>query len=181
MKPVSVSPGRISAIGLLTVLGLSPLLPAQDEQPPSRVNEAIARRREQVQTFAEKKGITNNWWGAGSWLRERGIRFEAAATFFAQGPVAGEHGAGADFGGKLDSLLRLDLHKLGLFYYSFADYLQDPEFVTVPLEDECGMELFYNATVTPWMRMTGDLQIIGPGVPSQDLAVLLGLRATVRF
>ena len=70
---------------------------------------------------------------------------------------------------------------LGLFYYSFADYLQDPDFVTAPLEDEFGMEIFYNATLTPWMRFTGDLQIIDPGVPSKDPVVLLGLRATVRF
>jgi porin len=70
---------------------------------------------------------------------------------------------------------------LGLFYYSFADYLQDPDAVTTPLEDEYGMELFYNAALTPWMRLTADLQVIEPGVPSRDPVVLLGLRATVRF
>ena len=35
----------------------------------------------------ERVGITEDWWGAGPWLLERGIRFEAAATFFAQDPV----------------------------------------------------------------------------------------------
>ena len=112
MKHSRMSNGMISAIILLA---LCPILPAQDERADSRVDEAVARRRKEIQAAVERRGITDNLWGAGSWLVERGIRLEAAATFFAQDPVAGESEAGGKIGGKLDGLLRLDLHKLGLW------------------------------------------------------------------
>ena len=69
----------------------------------------------------------------------------------------------------------------GGFYYSFADFLRSPETVTIPLRDEYGLEIFYNAALTSWLRLTADLQVIRPGVPDQPTAVVGGLRVSLRF
>lgn len=36
-------------------------------------------------------------------------------------------------------------------------------------------------SVTPWLRLTGDLQIIRPGSHSRDTAIFAGLRAQIMF
>ena len=51
------------------------------------------------------------------------------------------------------------------------------------------MELFYNYAVTPWFRVTPDLQVLIParertlGTPPQpiDTALVLGIRAKLDF
>jgi porin len=60
------------------------------------------------------------------------------------------------------------------------------------LEHEDAVEIFYNAAITPWLRMSLDLQIVNPGLQkavnstgtglrSIDTAVLGGVRVYVRF
>ena len=44
-----------------------------------------------------------------------------------------------------------------------------------------GAEFYYNAAVTPWFHLTGDLQVIQPGMIANDTAVVAGLRANLRF
>lgn len=70
---------------------------------------------------------------------------------------------------------------VGGFWFSFADFLRDPAFVAVPLNDERGIELFYNAELTPWLRLTADIQVVDPALPGAPTAVVGGLRTSVRF
>ena len=42
-------------------------------------------------------------------------------------------------------------------------------------------EIFYNAHLTPWFRLTGDLQIIRPTRPIADTAIVPGVRLGVVF
>jgi hypothetical protein len=48
---------------------------------------------------------------------------------------------------------------------------------TVDLENVQGVELYYNAEITPWFHLTGDLQIIDNENVGDDTAIILGLRA----
>lgn len=46
---------------------------------------------------------------------------------------------------------------------------------------EDGVELFYNAAVTPWFHVTPDLQILDPAQRHNSTAVLIGVRARLSF
>ena len=46
---------------------------------------------------------------------------------------------------------------------------------------ENGVELFYNAAVTPWFHVTPDLQVIDPSQRKNSTAVLVGIRARLSF
>ena len=50
---------------------------------------------------------------------------------------------------------------------------------TVDLEDVQGVELYYNAAITPWFHLTADLQIVDNQNVADDTAIILGLRANV--
>jgi len=81
------------------------------------------------------------------------------------------------------------------YYYTIIENpkLRSPLLRRDFLEDEWGIELFYNIAVTPWMLLTPDLQIIGPAqksyavggrVPrreSVDVATVLGFRLQLIF
>src|SRR5262245_5619334 len=45
------------------------------------------------------------------------------------------------------------------------------------LHDVTGVETYYNAAITPWFHLTGDLQVIEPAEIDKDTALVLGLRA----
>ena len=49
------------------------------------------------------------------------------------------------------------------------------------LEDEIGMEAFYNIALTPWAQLTFDFQWINSGIASVDNTVILGTRLFMRF
>jgi porin len=59
------------------------------------------------------------------------------------------------------------------------------------LQREDAIEMYYNAALTQWLNVTGDLQIIGPGIKKAlngvgqlanvDPAVVVGARLRVRF
>ncbi len=48
-------------------------------------------------------------------------------------------------------------------------------------KDEQGIEVFYNLAVTPWFRLTGDVQWIDPFDATKDDVVVTDLRAQTRF
>jgi len=71
---------------------------------------------------------------------------------------------------------------LGVFRFSFADFLRDPAIVRVPLQDEYGLELFYNFHLRSWLQVTADLQVVRPGISTAgETALIGGLRTSLRF
>ena len=46
---------------------------------------------------------------------------------------------------------------------------------------EDGVELFYNAAITPWFHITPDLQILDPAQQRTATALLVGIRARLSF
>jgi porin len=74
-----------------------------------------------------------------------------------------------------------DKFGLGLFYVGVSDDLKSALQPVVDLGDEYGTEIFYNFAVTPWFRLTADLQVIAPSPKANDTAVVGGLRAQLIF
>ncbi len=46
---------------------------------------------------------------------------------------------------------------------------------------EQGVEIYYEAEITPWLHVTPDLQIVDPGLSASDTAVIFGLRVNMNF
>ena len=51
----------------------------------------------------------------------------------------------------------------------------------VALEDVQGVEVYYNAEITPWFHLTADLQIVDNENVAHDTATIFGLRAKLDF
>lgn len=69
------------------------------------------------------------------------------------------------------------------FYNGLSDDFKDLVNVlpTVQQQDFQGVELYYNAQITPWFHLTGDLQIVETQNAAADTAVILGVRANIRI
>jgi porin len=75
------------------------------------------------------------------------------------------------------------------FSSAFVPFLRQQ--FNLGLQREDAIEMYYNAALTQWLNVTGDLQIIGPGIKkalnaagqlaSVDTAVVAGARLRVRF
>lgn len=74
-----------------------------------------------------------------------------------------------------------DTFGAGYFYIGVSDALKQNARSISPLRDEQGVELYYNARITPWFQFTPDLQIIVPFQKQADTALVLGLRARLDF
>jgi porin len=76
----------------------------------------------------------------------------------------------------------LDRFGVAYFRYAFSQELIDSVKVFhFNLGAESGVELFYNAAVTPWFRLAGDLQFIRPGNHSAGNATFAGVSAQIKF
>jgi len=75
----------------------------------------------------------------------------------------------------------LDTFGIGYFYYDFSRDLRSAVAPLLNIENEQGFEIFYNLAVTPWFRVTGDLQWIDPANGDNDHAWIGGLRASMIF
>ncbi|MBS0265717.1 MAG: carbohydrate porin [Planctomycetes bacterium] len=69
---------------------------------------------------------------------------------------------------------------VGLGYYHLG-ITGLPTFQALGLGAENGVELYYNAAVTPWFHLTPDLQILDPSKQSTATAVLIGIRGRISF
>jgi porin len=70
---------------------------------------------------------------------------------------------------------------VGYFYSGLNSDFKSLFVPANPLEDVHGGEVYYNAEITPWFHLTGDLQVVNPGPQALDTAVVLGLRAKIDF
>lgn len=74
--------------------------------------------------------------------------------------------------------------KLGLamYHYSLSKPIDDfSESTGVPLRNETGFELFYQAMLTKWLQLGGDMQYVIPTVRNNQNVLYLGLRTSILF
>jgi porin len=76
---------------------------------------------------------------------------------------------------------KLDTFGVGYYYVGISNGLRNFAPRLVPLDDEQGVELFYNIGITPWCHVTPDLQVIIPARERVDTAVVFGVRAKIDF
>jgi len=82
------------------------------------------------------------------------------------------------------SMLRgrtLDTFGVGFFYLGLSDNFKTLAAPFLPQQNEYGVELFYNYAVTPWCRLTTDLQAAEPSTIGLDTALILNTRLQVMF
>jgi porin len=77
----------------------------------------------------------------------------------------------------------LDRFGIGFFNTSFSNDLTGSlkTLTGATIDDERGIEAFYNLAVTPWFRVALDLQYIRPGVRDYGNAFFAGLSAQIKF
>ena len=75
----------------------------------------------------------------------------------------------------------LDTFAVGCYFLAVSDVLKQEVAPSSPLRNDQGVELFYNASVTPWFHITPDLQVISPFERKASTALVLGLRMSIAF
>lgn len=76
----------------------------------------------------------------------------------------------------------MDKWGIGYFRYGLSDDLIDGlSTLGIDIQDEEGVEAFYNLAVTPWMRLTADIQWINPFQSGNEDAVIGTFRARTLF
>jgi porin len=76
---------------------------------------------------------------------------------------------------------KADTFGVGYFYVGVSDPLKSLAPNLFPLQNESGVELYYNVQATPWCQITPDLQVIDPFRERADSSLLFGLRAKIDF
>ena len=76
----------------------------------------------------------------------------------------------------------LDKWGVAYFYYGISpDLINGLSSLGINRRDERGVEAFYNLAVTPWLRLTADLQWIIPFNATKEDILAAGLRLQTRF
>jgi len=92
-------------------------------------------------SFWNQKEITGDWWGARTAMGEKGVNLELRLTQYWQGVTSGGLETTGVYSGKLDYVLDIDAHKLGLWEGFFVnmhaetqwgDYLDEAGAFTFP-------------------------------------------------
>jgi porin len=88
----------------------------------------------------------------------------------------------AGIGGRtMNSNRPLDAFGLGYFYLGLSDEIKRLTSVFRPQRDEHGFEMFYNAAITPWCRLTPNFQVITPSSIARDTTLITGIRLHAIF
>ena len=105
------------------------------------------------------------------------------------GPSPIRWSAAVGFGGSspIESRPR-DTFGIGYAFTDYTDPVKDLAHKLLPVQADQAVELFYNIAVTPWFRLTPDLQVLIPGRERKllppgpiDTAVVVGVRAKIDF
>jgi porin len=68
----------------------------------------------------------------------------------------------------------------GYYYAGISPDLKDSLASVMTIDNEQGCEIFNNISVTSWLTMGADVQVIDPSL-KDDTAVFSGVRTVVRF
>jgi porin len=91
--------------------------------------------------------------------------------------------ANIGFGGSsLIASRKLDTWGVGYYFLGLNDSFKNIAPNLFPLRNsDQGVELFYNYAVTPWCRITPDMQVLFPAQQKADTTLLFGMRAKIDF
>jgi porin len=64
---------------------------------------------------------------------------------------------------------------------SVAETIVNRQPTRIAIEDTDGVEAYYNAQITPWFALTGDLQVITETVSTNETKLVTGLRGKLTF
>jgi porin len=71
---------------------------------------------------------------------------------------------------------------IGYFHYGLSHLLLEGlAALNVDRRGESGVEAFYNYAITPWLRLSADLQVIDPWNPARSRATYAALRLQTKF
>ncbi len=70
---------------------------------------------------------------------------------------------------------------LGAYALIASGDLKDQPFIGQAIQNEVGVEAFYNFAFTPWAQVSFDAQWVDPGIAANDSAVVLGTRFFFQF
>ena len=74
-----------------------------------------------------------------------------------------------------------DTFGVGFFYLGLSNNFKTLASPFLPQGDEYGGELFYNLVITPWARLSGDLQIAHPSTRGFNTVIIPGIRFQILF
>jgi porin len=75
----------------------------------------------------------------------------------------------------------LDRMGVGYFFENLSGNFKNLVSPVASLQDLHGVELYYNYAVTPWFRVTADLQVVDGVASRLDTAVIPGVRAQLIY
>lgn len=75
----------------------------------------------------------------------------------------------------------IDTFGVGFFYLGLSNEFKALTAPILPQGDEYGVELFYNYAVTPWCRLTYDVQVARPSTLALERAISTGIRLQLNF
>ncbi len=85
-------------------------------------------------------------------------------------------------GGKAAFINRAqDNFGIGYFYYAVSNELREAIQPSEDLNDDSGLEVFYNYQVSAWFNLTADIQYIDPMKSKNKNALVMGLRTNIKF
>lgn len=74
-----------------------------------------------------------------------------------------------------------DSFGVGFFWNGVSDSLKQTVRPAVRVQDEYGVEIYYDAAIFPWLRLGADIQWVRPVLANNDDAIFAGLRSRVIF
>jgi porin len=118
----TVGMGRVTPAlaGIVGALAAAAAATAQDqpaeagEQPAAEPPAGIVPLPDYSGDFWTRPRVTGDWGGARTDLAEKGFTFDLNWTQYVQGVADGGRNRGAEYGGKLDYLAKVDLMRMGL-------------------------------------------------------------------
>lgn len=120
------------------------------------------------------------WVDANDATRNWGVFFQSGLSDGNPNPIRyvlnGGIGGRSPFRGRT-----LDTFGVGYFFLGLSDSFKALTAPFIAQQDEQGVEFFCNYALTPWCRLTGDLQVAEPSTVGYDTAIIPGARLQMLF
>jgi len=74
--------------------------------------------------------------------------------------------------------------RMGIGIYSMfasSDFKDASLILDAVMQDEVGLEVYYNFAITPWAQLSADIQWVNQGLSTSDNAWIMGTRLNLRF